>query len=270
MRQFTIGRLMIVIAVVGLSLSLFLASPSGTRSYLSSRTQCSSNLRNVVLGVLQYANREGVIPTATWPNASLSPEKRLSWYAAILSDLEQSDLWDRLDWSRAWDNDVVPEGGDMSNEQIAFTRIGVARCPDDPSLPAGQFVPTHYIGIAGLGTDAPFLPAGHPRAGVFGHDRLTTLLDIKDGVSQTMMIAESARVRGSWLSGGPATVRGLDTTDLPYIGSGRQIGGVHLGGANVAFADGAVRFVSDTINPRVLEALSTIAGGETLPTNPFP
>jgi Protein of unknown function (DUF1559) len=132
--------------------------------------------------------------------------------------------------------------------------------------------PTHYIGIAGLGTDSPFLPKGHLRAGVFGHDRQTRLADITDGASSTMVVAESGRVRGSWLAGGPATVRGLDTADLPYIGPGRQFGGqgLHSAGMYAAFADGGVRFVSDTINPRVLEALSTISGGEAVSASSFP
>jgi hypothetical protein len=33
----------------------------------------------------------------------------------------------------------------------------------------------------------------------------------------------------------------------------------------VAFADGSVRFLHDTIDPGVFEGLSTIAGGEVLP-----
>ena len=33
-----------------------------------------------------------------------------------------------------------------------------------------------------------------------------------------------------------------------------------------AMADGTVRFLSETIDPKVFEALSTVAGGETLRT----
>ncbi len=33
----------------------------------------------------------------------------------------------------------------------------------------------------------------------------------------------------------------------------------------VAFADGSVRFLRETIDPKVFEAISTIAGGEGLP-----
>jgi Protein of unknown function (DUF1559) len=88
------------------------------------------------------------------------------------------------------------------------------------------------------------------------------IADIKDGTSVTMMLAESGRGIGSWSRGGPATVRGLDPTDVPYIGAGRQFGGLHDGVAVVAMADGSVRTVSETITPKVFEAMSTIAGGE--------
>jgi prepilin-type processing-associated H-X9-DG protein len=56
-------------------------------------------------------------------------------------------------------------------------------------------------------------------------------------------------------------VRGLDPAETPYIGAGRQFGGLHDGRAAVAFADGSVRFISESINPKVFEALSTMAGG---------
>jgi prepilin-type processing-associated H-X9-DG protein len=100
---------------------------------------------------------------------------------------------------------------------------------------------------------------------VFGYDRHTTLADIKDGVANTLLIAETAQVSGSWFQGGPATVRGLDQAQKPYIGPGRQFGGLHRGVAGVAMADGSVRMVSDSISPEVFEALSTMAGGERLP-----
>ena len=135
------------------------------------------------------------------------------------------------------------------------------RQPRSPWRP----VPTPYIGIAGVGIDAPSLPKSNTRSGVFGYDRQTTLADIKDGPATSMMIAESGRMNGPWLQGGPATVRGLDTANMPYIGFGRQFGGRHPACVLIAFADGSVRAVDERINPRVFEALSTIAGGESLP-----
>jgi hypothetical protein len=57
-------------------------------------------------------------------------------------------------------------------------------------------------------------------------------------------------------------VRGLDPAGKPYLGPYRQFGGLHRGGAWVAMADGSVRWVSDSISPKVFEALATMAGGD--------
>jgi prepilin-type processing-associated H-X9-DG protein len=119
------------------------------------------------------------------------------------------------------------------------------------------------VAIAGLGVDAPGLPKEDKRAGIFGDDRTVALADVKDGLANTMMVAESSALSGPWFAGGRHTVRGLDPTRQPYIGFGRQFGGIHVAeGANVLMADGSVRFIKDSIDPKVFEAMSTMAGGE--------
>ncbi len=65
------------------------------------------------------------------------------------------------------------------------------------------------------------LAPSHPRAGVFGYDRVTQMQDVTDGASTTMMLAETATASGPWTAGGPATVRGLDPNRQPYIGHAR-------------------------------------------------
>jgi prepilin-type processing-associated H-X9-DG protein len=45
----------------------------------------------------------------------------------------------------------------------------------------------------------------------------------------------------------------------------REFASLHPKGANFLMADGSVRFVADTIDFRIYQALSTIQGGETIP-----
>jgi Protein of unknown function (DUF1559) len=150
------------------------------------------------------------------------------------------------------------------------------RCPDwdrEAAPEPASAIP--YLGVAGLGADAPSRPAADRRAGVFGYDRRTPLAAVTDGLSHTLMILESARDNGPWARGGPSTVRGLDPAGRPYLGTGRPFGGTHFAenglfrrggsvGCNAGVADGSVRFLAEAIAPEVLEALATVAGGETI------
>jgi hypothetical protein len=221
--------------------------------------QCESNFRNVALSMMSYENANGSFPSGTMPNADLQAAERLSLYAPVTPYMEFQDLYDSIDQMLPWDGGV--------NRAVASQKIGILVCPRASRVTAPAVQPTTTIGIAGLGTDAPILPKTHPRAGIFGYDRTTSIADIKDGASATMMLAESGVVVGSWLQGGPATVRGLDPARKPYIGPGRQFGGLHDGVAVVAMADGSVRAVSESVDPKVFEAMSTIAGGENLPAD---
>jgi prepilin-type processing-associated H-X9-DG protein len=66
---------------------------------------------------------------------------------------------------------------------------------------------------------------------------------------------------GPWARGGNSNLRGFDDADVPWHGDGRPFGG-HEAGINAAMADGSVRFIRSSIEPRKLADAITIAGKE--------
>jgi prepilin-type processing-associated H-X9-DG protein len=67
---------------------------------------------------------------------------------------------------------------------------------------------------------------------------------------------------GSWAAGGSPTIRPL--TKRPYIDGPDGLGGQHPEGCTFGMVDGSVRFINKDIDPKVLEAMTTIAGGESV------
>jgi type II secretory pathway pseudopilin PulG len=214
------------------------------------RSQSMNNMKQLGLALHNYHDVNGSLPAGTHPNEKLKPEKRLSWLASVLPFAEQAALFKTVDFEESWD--------DEANEDAANIRIATFMNPGRPVNSKGPGE-THYVGIAGLGKDAPMLPANHKRAGMFGVNRKTRFRDVKDGLSNTMMTSEAAGKIGPWIAGGDSTIRPL--TKKPYINGPDGIGGPYTGGCNIGLADGSVRFVSENIDPTVFERLSTIADG---------
>lgn len=218
------------------------------------RSQSKNNLKQIGLAMHNYHETFNHFPAGTHPNEKLKPEQRLSWYADILPFLDQQPLFQRIDFEEEWD----------SKDNITFTetRIPTLQNPGVTAKPnKGVEAPTHYVGIAGIGKDAPTLPVGHKRAGVFGYNRKTRIRDILDGTSNTFMTAEASKDFGAWAEGGNGTIRPF--TKKPYINGPDGIGGPwSTPGGHFGMCDGSVHFLSDKIDPSVVEALSTIAGGE--------
>ena len=217
------------------------------------RTLSKGNLYQIGSALHRYAEMYQSFPTGTYPNGRLKPEERLSWQAAILPFIDQSALHQSLNFEEAWD--------DESNKKAAETRVPVYMNPGYPAASVGA-AETHYVGIAGLGKDAPMLPANSNRAGVFAYNRTTGFRDITDGTSATMMTSEASGQFGSWIAGGNATMRSL--TAQPYINGPDGIGGPSTGGLQIGLADGSVRFVSENIDPVVFEHLSSMADGNVI------
>jgi prepilin-type processing-associated H-X9-DG protein len=242
----------------------------------AARVGCQNNLRVIGLAVNAYRDEHEEYPEATIPNPALAPDRRLSWLVSTLPYLEKEPpqakprpgqgaaphrdvpriTYERIDRTRAWD--------DADNHAAVSTPLHWFLCPADPSRALRDTLGlTDYVGLAGLGPDAAALPAGDPRAGFFGYDRVLTWEQLQEdhggrGTSSTLMVVETAYENGPWAQGGPATVRGVDTAQRPYAGVGRPFGGNHPGGFNVLFADGSGAFLRNSIDPEKLEALVPI------------
>lgn len=231
------------------------------------RIQCTNNLKSLGLGLQNYRDCYGHFPPGTVDNPALPPDRRLSWHV---------DLWGfmiggeelLLDKTAAWDADEnreprysIPKD---NNRVEVIGQLGWLTCPSNPSrAETGTPGLTHYTGVAGVGEDAAFLPRDDPKAGVFGPDWKTRLEDIKDGLSTTLLVVETVTENGPWTAGGRATVRGLEPSRTPYLGRHGQFGSRHQGAVtNAVFVDASVRCLGARIDPKVFEALATIAGGE--------
>jgi prepilin-type processing-associated H-X9-DG protein len=134
-----------------------------------------------------------------------------------------------------------------------------------------------------------------PSKGAMRQNGITRIIEIRDGTSNTTLFSEAAGrdvVRyadGSTLTNtsntGPIwadsdnrlTVTGSNADGKGGYGTGPcamnctnlqgDIFSFHPGGANVGFADGSVRFISQNINIATLAALVTKNGGEIIPSD---
>ncbi len=149
--------------------------------------------------------------------------------------------------------------GYAGNLPAAQTRIKMFLCPASKEAAADGV--TNYVAMSGIGHDAAGQPAGAAGNGFMGYDRLTSMTMIKDGTSNTIALMETRIGLGPWARGGASTLRGFDPADVPLLGDKRPFGG-HAGGMHAAMADGSVRFLRSSIDPKRLAAAITIAGGE--------
>jgi prepilin-type processing-associated H-X9-DG protein len=169
---------------------------------------------------------------------------------ALLPYLEEDAIYKKFDLEKGF-------GGNLPAAQ---TRVKLFLCPKSNSIAMGDAV-TNYVALSGIGRDAAKQPAGAACNGFMGYDRLTSMEDIKRGAGNTIALMETHVDLGPWARGGISTLRGFDPADGPLTGDQPPFSG-HAGGWNAAMADGSVRFLPSSIDPKRLAAAILIAAGE--------
>jgi prepilin-type processing-associated H-X9-DG protein len=250
----------VIVAFIVLIVGSLLIVAIGKVREAANKTECANNLKQVGLAVHNYRDTFRYFPPAGKINANLPVEKRLGWLYLIVPFVESDNIYRQIDQDQAWDsekNRAIP--------LIVWHRV--YQCPsylDRP--PNSKFIPTHYLGITGVETEAATLPLDDPKAGFFGYERKLKEEDIKRGLSNTLATAETAWAGGAWTAA-PDSVHGVDAGGSPYLGVPQQFGGNHPSGANVLFADGSVRFLENSFDPQEFERMATISRG-TPPSSP--
>lgn len=220
---FTLVELLVVIAIIGMLVSLLLPAIQAARE-AARRTQCSNNLRQVALGVLNYEGTYRCLPASTVLNLNTtSTANNLAWgvHGRILQFLEQGDLYNQVDVNQAWDFQAAIDG----------LQVPVYACPSDPQArklrdPGGgkvKLYPTTY-GF-NFGTWFLFDPAtGRGGDGAFYPNSHVPLASFLDGTSQTVLAAEVKAWQPYTRNGGPSrtAIPNDAASAAPVVASGAQ------------------------------------------------
>lgn len=218
---FTLVELLVVIAVIGVLLALLLPAAQSAREG-ARRTQCNNNLHQIGLALELHADQFGAYPK--------DGERGHGFGTYLLPFLEQKTLHDKIDPL----NTPLPPGPVMPG--TGDTLLPVFRCP---SHSADDLIPSGYARSNYIGNDAIFSKA-------------TRFRNILDGESMTMSVGETTSEH-AWALPGTAT------TDTAPNGDG-GFSSPHTGGMHILLCDGAVRFISDSIDLATFKALGTPSG----------
>jgi len=317
-RGFTLIELLVVIAIIAVLIALLLPAVQAARE-AARRAQCVNNLKQLGLAGHNYLDANLVLPMGLWFNGNDGLPNCVGYHEGSLlislsGFIEGTTIYNAYNSSVQWN---LP-----ANSTVHRTGSNVLWCPSDPraqrlvtadSLGAttaanGGVVGTRitsYLGNGGTynfpgSTDAPPATgittqtcprygtlARYPN-GVFYWTSKTSIANISDGTSNTMLMAESAYGKFVaadqadwhwWGSGaygdtifvtlypmnpfvklnnqaqtniGPRSVAEGTGTATIY-GTNNSIAvqaasSYHPGGINAGFCDGSVKFLKDTIS----------------------
>ena len=315
---FTLVELAVVLVIVGLLAALLIPAVHSVRE-ASRKSACQNKLRQIAVAIQSHESANGNLPSLYFGSFLQQPRNALdefhfhSWQTAILPQLEQVSLYDKIDLSRpATDsnnqanlNAIIPEFHCPSfpNQSLLVQDVLAWNDGKTSTIKVGTAARSDFEAVAGVNFPRPVPSVSSDLRGIrFGawgepnYDvetgkskgyRIARFRDVSDGLSNTILVGERAG-RPDWYR------RGKPVDPYPYTNPGNGMDhhqaawgisthiwwmifsfdqsindtnatGVysfHSSGANVALADGSVRFLSEQIDQKTLQALATRSNGD--------
>jgi prepilin-type N-terminal cleavage/methylation domain-containing protein/prepilin-type processing-associated H-X9-DG protein len=218
---FTLIELLVVIAIIAVLIGLLLPAVQKVRE-AGARLECQNNLRNLGLALHNYHNSFKTFPPLNTNPQGTAGVPTHSWTSQILQQIDQDNVYLRYHVGADWNytGTTADPSGTTTNWLAVQIALKVFACSNSPNYPrydytanisstskipwgaaganAGpaisDYAPT--IGISPqIASMAQTLPLASPNTnGVItfnANGRGTKLSDIKDGASNTILLAES-------------------------------------------------------------------------------
>jgi hypothetical protein len=203
--------------------------------------QATNNLKQLALGMHNMHDTYGFFPGDVSPDGN--KPTAWSWRVQILPFIEQANLFNQLDMTKAWDapaNLKVLEAAEMPK---------VFEHPGRPAPKGHTYFRIFSLPKDAKGTDRPFFKEG---------ERGPRFTDVTDGLSNTFMIVEAGEAV-PWYK--PDVLAYDGKLPLP------QLGDKEADRFLAAMGDGGVHsFRPSKLGEKTLRALITINGGEVIPS----
>lgn len=204
---FTLIELLVALVILAILLSLLLPAVQHVRE-AARRMTCGNHLHQIGMALHNYESIHRVLPFGCGPDhdgvvSSLGTlnDRRYSAHSQILPQLDQTAVYQRIDFNLAPFHPLVNAGTDdydaypdltavVVNGPAAATVIDVFLCPSDIDRLGTAWGRTNYRSCNGSTWD------GRNGNGYFGQVSRVRLDDARDGTSQTALLSE--RCKGTW------------------------------------------------------------------------
>lgn len=321
-RGFTLIEVLVVIAIIGLLVALILPAVQAVRE-AARRTQCRNNLKQMGLALHNYHESHATLPpgylfagpipaSAPSPAVPFSPaigrmfdglplpppvpppqDPGWNWFTMLLPHLDQASLYRQIDLSQSVRSPV--------NADKVTRSLSLVTCPSDSGCGVFTVLQIDGTALADASTTSYVAVFGkyglintNPDTGdgAFQRNSRIRSQDIRDGLSQTIVVGERAALftKAPWAGvmttgtvqttpGAPvytSTIEQSPCMTLARIGS-RTLNdrfsepydffSAHNAQVFFLFADGTVRGIGSGVDLEILHSLATRSGNERVTTD---